>query len=186
MPAVIVATPKAVNANSYLTLVRANAIMDERLYVTAWTAATDDTKNRALIWSTALLDAMMEWQGNVTEPGTWNGTEQVGIQALRWPRYPVVNRDGYGYLNKDTIPLDIERATVELALSLLGSDRFAMPSILGQGIEEASVGSLRVKVSAAMVEDLIPANIYAMLAHLGNPIPEAQLGGTRRNKVKRV
>lgn len=257
----IIATPKATNANSYLTVARADALMALRLYATAWTAATGPTaedylangaatagaslvavdtgsgsftvgskfrfsghateytvtaalsapgnlafspvlasdvadneaisrttandKEKALVWATSLLDAMMEWEGVITEPGTWNGTEQVGIQALRWPRYPVANRDGNGYLNKDTIPADIERATVELALVLLTSDRFAMPSLLGQGIQSASVGSLSVTVSKDQVEDLIPPNIYALVAHLGRPIPQAHTGGTRRFPVTR-
>lgn len=257
----IVATPKATNANSYLTVARADALLALRLYASLWTAAegptaesyqangaalagassvpvdtgsgtftvgskvtfaghateytvtaalsapgslaispvlaagvadneavtraTPNDKEKALVWATSLLDAMMDWHGILTEPGTWDGIEQVGMQALRWPRQNVVNRDGYGYYNENEIPVEVEKATAELALVLLTSDRFSMPSLLGQGIEQASVGALSVTVGKGQVEDLIPANIYAMLAHLGRPIPEAKLSGTKMLPVRR-
>ena len=187
MPLVVNATPKSTTANSYVTRARADEILDARLYATDWTGATDANKDRAIVWATELLDGLMEWNGIITEPGTWNGTEQVGIQALRWPRYPVATRDGYGYLNKDTIPLDIERATAELALVLLGSDRFAAPSLLGLGFKEAAVGSLRVTVDteSTATTSVIPDNIQDMVAYLGKSIPQA-INGTKLNKVVRA
>lgn len=186
MPLVVDATPKGTNSNSYLTQVRASAILDARLYSSAWTNATSGDKDRAIVWATTLLDAMMDWLGTPTEPGIWNGSQQINAQALRWPRWGVLNRDKNAFLPKDLVPLDIEVATAELALALLSNDRFTAPSLLGQGIEEAAVGSIRVKVSKEMMEDLIPDNIYAMVAHLGQPIPEAQLGGSQLHKIDRT
>ena len=51
MAVTIDATAGGANANSYLTLSDANAIIDglvEDADVTAWASATDDQKNRAL------------------------------------------------------------------------------------------------------------------------------------------
>ena len=48
MALTIIATAKATNANSYVTLAEADAYLEGRLAVTNWDAASDDSKNRAL------------------------------------------------------------------------------------------------------------------------------------------
>ena len=240
----IVATPKATNANSYLTVARAKSLLSLRLYASSWDAGqTPDAENyqvnhalgyaggtstlavdggvgtftvgskvqfaghateytvtealaaagnlkispaltsavaddeaitrltpndqeRALVWATSLLDSMMDWKGVPT----------TTTQALRWPRYGLYNRDVSDVLDWDTIPADIEQATAELALALLGRDRFAMPELLGQGIVQASVGSLSVTVDPSQVVSIIPDNVLALVAHLGVLLPQAGTG----------
>lgn len=119
---------------------------------------TPSAKEKALIWATRLLDNLLEWYG----------TRKEDDQALRWPRYGVLDRDGDEY-DYDTVPADIEKATAELALELLGRNLFATPELLGQGFSEAQVGSLKVKVDKTQTEQAVPDNILAMVSHLGVP-----------------
>ncbi len=241
MPFLIV-TAKAIDANSYLTVSRANEILRSRLYTTNWDDATstpdaegylangsaspaagtvaidtgvgtfgvgtvikfaghdteytvqtalsapgslsilpvltasvaDDeevvrltgsSREKALIYATRLLDDLMNWFG----------AKRTLAQSLRFPRSGLVDRDGDN-LDDDTVPATIEEATAELALVLLGSDKFALPDLLGKGIREAKVGSLAVKVDKAGVEEVIPDNVLSLISHLGEINPDAERG----------
>ena len=117
---------------------------------------TPNTREKALMFATRVIDEMMQWYGTI----------RTTTQALRWPRAGVVDRDGNEY-DYDTVPGDIEEATAELALAFLDSDRFKTPELLGQGFREAKLGEMEVKVDRTMVEEAIPDNIRAMLAHMG-------------------
>lgn len=241
---VIIATPKATDANSYSTLSRANDIMAHRLYTDIWDAVTgpdaydylvndpgpalqigdtsvpidggtgtftsgtlvsfagdtteyrvlanregdgnmaispglvavpaDDSavtritandNEKALIWTTSIFDSMMTWKGYRT-------TEE---QALRFPRSGIVDKDGYS-IDEDTIPSILEVATAEQALVLLGSNKFKLPAILGQGIKEAKLGPMSVKVGDMQVEEVIPQNVLSLLDELGTLESAAQTG----------
>ena len=73
----------------------------------AWTAGTATTKAQALLMSTRLLDRL-DWQGvRVSAP-----------PALAWPRTGVVLPDG-STVDSTTIPGDISRGCVELAMAIL-------------------------------------------------------------------
>lgn len=136
---------------------------------------TASTKEKALIWATSVLDSLIDWYGYVLD------TDQV----LRWPRRDVYDREGF-QLDPLTIPYDIEVATAELALALLTKDRAAEPGILGQGIEEAAVGTLRVKVSKQQVEEVVPKHVLALIAHLGTLSQSAQTGSMKIVRLERA
>lgn len=126
---------------------------------------TANDREAALVWATRLLDQMMRWYGS-------KRTEE---QRLRWPRSGVVDADGYN-LDFDLIPELLEEATAELALSLLERNRFEQPGLLGQGIEEARLGPIAVKVGSEERIDVVPQNILSLLSPLGYLEPEAQHG----------
>ena len=240
--AVLIETAKATNANSYLSVLRGNAILGLRLYTTKWDdagltpnadgylvnggattgsttiavdtgtgtftatsevqfashstiyavstalsaagnlvittglteAVADDEvvsritayeKEKALVWATTLLDSVM----------IWNGTQRTTTQRLGWPRSGVVDPAGNSY-DYDTIPELLEIGTAELALVLLERNKFALPGILGQGLKEAKLGPMTVKVDSTQQEDVIPQNILAILSPLGHLEPEADVG----------
>ena len=78
MAIVLVATPNAADANSYLTLNDAQDIIDglvESDDVVAWGTATTDQKNRALYTATQRLDRER-----------YLGARATDTQALQWPR----------------------------------------------------------------------------------------------------
>lgn len=171
----LIATPKATNANSYVDVATADAHLDERLYVSDWTDASTDDKERALIWATRLLDDLMDWKG----------TPRTNDQALRWPRSGVFDRDQVQWFDEDTIPEPLEIATAELGLELLKRDRSAEPDLLGQGFREAKLGSLEVVVDRKQVLDLIPRNILSLIMVFGDPLPGATSSGMRVLDVER-
>jgi len=87
MAITIVATPNAANANSYLTLADAQAIIDgfvQDADVTAWATATTDQKNRALFTATQRLDRER-----------YLGARATDTQSLQWPRTGVRRPDTY-------------------------------------------------------------------------------------------
>lgn len=131
----------------------------------AVTRVTANDNEKALIWTTSIFDEMMTWKGYKT-------TED---QALRFPRSGIIDKDGYA-IDEDTIPEILERATAEQALVLMTSNKFALPSILGQGIKEAKLGPMSVKVGGMQVEEVIPQNVLSLLDVLGTLESAAQTG----------
>jgi hypothetical protein len=118
------ATVGGANANSYLTLEAAQAIIDgfvEDADVTAWASATTDQKNRALFTATQRLDRER-----------FLGARATDTQALQWPRTGVRKPDTYintyavgfpfrittDYYTDDEIPQQVQYAQVVLAVYL--------------------------------------------------------------------
>lgn len=153
MPIAIVATPGAADANSYLTLAAAQAIIDgfvQDADVTAWASATTDQKNRALFTATQRLDRER-----------YLGARATDTQALQWPRTGVRKPDTYintyavgfpfrittDYFTDTEIPTQIQYAQVVLAAYLNNN-----PDGLGlSGLEDyknVKIGSLDVTPSS--------------------------------------
>jgi hypothetical protein len=124
MAVTINASVGAVDANSYLTLADAQAIIDgfvEDADVTAWASATTDQKNRALFTATQRLDRER-----------FLGARATDTQALQWPRTGVRKPDTYintyavgfpfrittDYYTDDEIPQQVQYAQVVLAVYL--------------------------------------------------------------------
>lgn len=124
MPIAIDATVGGANANSYLTLADAQAIIDgfvQDADVTAWASATTDQKNRALFTATQRLDRERYLGARVTD-----------TQALQWPRTGVRRPDTYintyavgfpfrittDYFDDTEIPQQVKYAQIVLAVYL--------------------------------------------------------------------
>jgi len=118
------ATVGGANANSYLTLNNAQAIIDgfvQDADVTAWASATTDQKNRALFTATQRLDRER-----------FLGARATDTQALQWPRTGVRKPDTYintyavgfpfrittDYYTETEIPQQVQYAQVVLAVYL--------------------------------------------------------------------
>ncbi len=124
MAITIDATVGGANANSYLTLADAQAIIDgfvQDADVTAWASATTDQKNRALFTATQRLDRER-----------YLGARATDTQALQWPRTGVRKPDTYintytvgfpfrittDYFTDTEIPTQIKYAQALLAVYL--------------------------------------------------------------------
>ncbi|MHA6722859.1 DnaT-like ssDNA-binding protein [Sphingomonas sp. RS2018] len=92
--------------NSYASLAEAEEIVATRLFATAWNGAQEQTRSKALITATALLDRLR-----------WQGRPLAATQPLAWPRLP--ERCPHGYPLTTATPPDIVTACVELAVHLL-------------------------------------------------------------------
>ena len=124
MAIVLVATPNAADANTYLTLSDAQAIIDglvESDDVVAWGTATTDQKNRALYTATQRLDRER-----------YLGARATDTQSLQWPRTGVRKPDTYintyavgfpfrittDYFTDTEIPDQVKKAQAVLAVYL--------------------------------------------------------------------
>jgi hypothetical protein len=124
MAITIVATPGAANANSYLTLADAQAIIDgfvEDADVQHWGTGNTDSRNRALFTATQRLDRER-----------FLGARSNDTQALQWPRTGVRRPDTYintyavgfpfrittDYFDDTEIPQQVKYAQVLLAVYL--------------------------------------------------------------------
>jgi hypothetical protein len=149
MAVVIVATPGAANANSYLTLAEAQAIIDgfvQDADVQHWGSGNTDSRNRALFTATQRLDRER-----------FLGARATDTQALQWPRTGVRKPDTYintyavgfpfrittDYFTDTEIPTQIQYAQAVLAAFLHNNT-----SALGlSGLEDyknVKIGSLDV------------------------------------------
>lgn len=153
MALTIVATAKSSTANSYVTLAEAEAYMVGRLAVTNWDAATDDEKNRSLKMATDEL-----------EKYEYKGIRTTQAQRLQWPRYDVLDRDGWAY-DQDTVPRPIKEATYELALALTDGTYEIVPNQLAQ-FERVRVGSLDISPRDSYQAAPLPDPIRRLIAPL--------------------
>lgn len=105
------ATPLSPTANSFVTVARADEILDVDLFYAAlWTAVTDaDTKARAVITATSILNRF-----------AFAGLKSTEEQALEFPRYGVYDQSGW-LADSGLIPPFVERATAFLAAELIKS-----------------------------------------------------------------
>lgn len=149
MAVVIDATAGGANANSYLTLAQAQAIIDgfvEDADVQHWNSGNTDSRNRALFTATQRLDRER-----------FLGARATDTQALQWPRTGVRKPDTYintyavgfpfrittDYFTDTEIPQQIKYAQAVLAVFLHNNT-----SALGlSGLEDyknVKIGSLDV------------------------------------------
>jgi len=151
----LVATAGSATANAYATTSDGDTYFDERLNVDAWTSATTDNKERALIMASRRLDAE-RFQGEKAATG----------QALEWPRVWAFDKDGEEY-SSSAIPTVVQHATFELALRLLNdgdTDTFA-----NTGLEEfkrAKVGEMEVERYAGFSAGQLPENVKRIISHV--------------------
>jgi len=160
------------DANSYASRSDGNAYADSRLHSTAWTGASDDDKDRALIQATRTID--QEFQ--------FNGYKANQSQALAWPRIecPDPDQPGYSshlalrfipgaYVDPTIVPVDVVNATCELAIALLAGDRTG--DAQGDGIKRIDIaGALEVEFSGQSAPLVVTRDVIHALAKYAQPI----------------
>lgn len=127
MPLVIIATPGASDANSFVTAAEMTAYCEGRLNASVWTGAA------------AQLPALVEASRDLSYL-YWKGSTVDAAQALAWPRAWVqdpdapyddeaITLDDIVYFDEDIVPQRVKDATCELALQYLkaGTTDIAMP-----------------------------------------------------------
>ena len=122
-------------------------------------------RERTIIWGTSLFDQLLVYEG----------FKRTIEQALRHPRSAIYDPDGEQY-DPDKIADLLEFALAEFVLVLLEKDKFRLPGILGQGLSEAELGPMKVKVDADQQEAIIPDNVLAILSPLAKLEAQASKG----------
>jgi hypothetical protein len=124
-------------ATSYCSLVFANAYhLKNKRTATAWAALSDTQKEYRLEHATEVIDCECYFEGTPAHL-------QPDEQALQWPRYGVYDRNDIP-IDGDEIPLDLQRATAELAYRLEEKDLQKEPT---RGILSVGAGRNAVAVT---------------------------------------
>lgn len=136
MSITIVATAGAADANSFVTVLEADAYLATRLNASAWTG--DENKKAALCEATRELSL-----------ATYQGDRASETQALAWPRFNAPNPDGtscYALYDETVIPQRIKDATCELALEFLRAGTTDVAALDTKiGVIEKTVGPLTTR-----------------------------------------
>lgn len=146
------ATVGGTSANSFVSLEDAESYFEGRPFASAWTAASESTREQALVFASRILNRM-KWAGN-----KGSTTNTASTQALAWPRRwsPSLEYDAppdwvsayfvdtnVEYYSSLTMPTPLKDATCELALEVLNagtSDPFVTDST--RNIKSETVGPL--------------------------------------------
>jgi hypothetical protein len=136
MPVTLTATAGAHTANTYVSLADAKTILGDYLtdITSAWDAATDDDKSRALIMATRHIDSLRlygeKYYGEYDE-----GADDY--QPLHFPTVNDTDEDGDLF-----IPAAVERATALQAAFILrnGSNAVAASDLASTGVKSTSIG----------------------------------------------
>lgn len=164
----LIATPGAIDANSYMTVAEADALASYRLGTLTWTTTPTEQKEVALIQATRYMDTL-----------EYIGAKASADQALSWPR--VRARCGDKSYDAETIPTEVKEATFDLAEGLLNNpgliSRQGIPtstSTTGELVTGVSNADLkRLKLDVMELEwrettnsDKFPATPISVMPHL--------------------
>lgn len=162
MAAVLIATPGASDANSYITLAEAQDYADGDIDAVEWYAASTDQKTRALITATRNLDLV----GFVGERAT-------STQALAWPRKNFTTTEKT--YAEGEIPAEIKQATWQLANSLVrdmviagqvSGSQSLIPGIPNSGLKRVKLDVMEVEWKQEVPAKITPLKALPQLQQL--------------------
>ncbi|MCP3065798.1 hypothetical protein LXT21_44230 [Myxococcus sp. K38C18041901] len=146
------ATPGGPAADSYSTLVEADAYHSARGHNAEWAAASVEARERVLKWATRVLDTHYRYLG----------ARASAAQSLAWPRRGVVF-DG-ATVSATAIPAQLRWAVAEFAFRLLQEDWTAgLGPVVDEGVQ---VGPLKTSKETHVA---IPAEVAALVSPLVVP-----------------
>jgi|ERR1041385_1957589 hypothetical protein len=146
----LIATIGGSTSNSYVTLTEANDYFADRLNTTEWDAATSETKEKALVTATRRIDEEQFF-----------GYKVSNTQALKWPRYNVLDEDGFFFFAPDLIPEPIKQAVFITALELLRAD-FLAENYMGN-FSYFSAGTVQIKQFTQQSAGRLPSDAFRLL-----------------------
>lgn len=167
-PPTLIATAGASDANTYATLAQANAYHEAHVHGEAWRTALTETKQRALLTATRLLDQHV----------IWNGTATSSSQALLWPRTGLLDAKGYT-LSASAIPTFLADACAELARQILTEDRTADSDVEAKGLTSLTVGPIAMTFKSAVAGKVLPDAVWYLISRWG-AIQSRQIDGPLR------
>lgn len=167
------------DANSYAAVADGDAYHDGHLYASTWTAATNATKEKALVMASRLIDGLFQF----------NGFKRLSTQSLQWPRRECRDPDNSNgvvpglllargpFLDETKVPPIVVNATCELARALLVEDRTDNPE--GEGLRSMNVvGSLGLVFEPGDRQPVISSVVQAWLGRFGEYMERSK--GTAR------
>lgn len=137
MSVTVIATPGAVDANSFATVSEIDTYYLSRVPATTaaqWQDAADDDKAAAAIMATLWMTNLIKWRNYTT----------TTTQSLPWPRYNMWRRNGWSQVPQDEVPQEVKNAQAELARLFLISDRTEELQQLVNGVGVLKVGPIQI------------------------------------------
>lgn len=152
------ATVGGAASNSYVTLAEATAYFAGREPSVAWDDAAAADQEDGLLTATRRIE-QERFHGHTVLPLT--GTSSGPTQALSFPRYGVLSREGWTYLHT-VIPEGIKRAQLEATYAILSGDLAVAETGL-ERFRSAKVGPLAVEINHARVGGALPSAVLREL-----------------------
>lgn len=158
MPVTFQPDPSLAGYNSFVSLEEADDYHEMRLHNTDWTGATVETKQKALMWATNLLNNLK-----------WKGLLASATQPLQWPRQNLsyYEEDDFGQViyvevSSTEPPIEIKMGTAELALYLIGNDETAPTGL--EGFKEIKVDVISMKIDDINLPDWKKESVMQLVA----------------------
>lgn len=156
----LIATPGAVDANSFVTRAEASLLLKFELQSAAWTEAEPETQDATLITATR----------KIVESVDWYGVPVTTTQALPWPM--AGQGDRYGRVIASTvIPDDIKRATALWALALVQHQAYVQETSGLAAMQQIHVEDITITMRTPQPiapEGHVPAFVRPLLALYGD------------------
>lgn len=130
------------DAESYVSVADTDTYHTKHGDPAAWSGSSTANKESALRIATQYLDARYG--------GRWHGTRINETMALDWPRYGVIDRDGFT-VSSSAVPARLEDATAYIALKVREGDTL-VPDVDAAGnvtSESKQLGPLSKSVTYA-------------------------------------
>lgn len=174
MAPTINATSGSSTANSYATVLEADAYFESRSALpTAW-GDSESSKEALLVMATRLLDAMFRGTRILVQASggipahylvrrKWTGLPATTIQRLAWPRSGMYDQNGNA-IGETIIPQDLKDALSELAGQLGIADRTLDNDVAIQGITSVRAGSVAVSFrDGTILSQVIPEAVLNLI-----------------------
>ena len=160
MPLVVDATVGGVNANSFQTVAEIDDYFLSRVpssVAAQWSDLTPAEKDAAAVMATTWITALVHWTQYPT----------TLTQALPWPQYGQLKRNGLEYVSDSVIPQELKNCHAEVALYLSQEDRIAESDVIKLGIQRIKAGSVdlqfREKIPVQNQPAIVPETFWNLL-----------------------
>jgi hypothetical protein len=148
------------DADSYVTVLEADAYLASRGVPAAWAALDDTAKAALLVRATDYMQAAYR--------GRWKGFRRSDTQALDWPRQGVMLDDlPYGALVKfDIVPGQVKAAQIELATRQMTAGDTPLMQDLTRGVVSETIGPISTTYDTHSPQQVRYAQVDALLSPL--------------------
>lgn len=161
------------DANSFTSVEFADDYVDTNIHISAdWLALEEGTKQRLLVRASLYLSRMILWEGTRIDEDS----------GLPWPRAGVYNIDGF-LVDEDVIPIELQQATVELAVHFMSGD-LASTASTTSALEEIVVDVIELKYADPVDPEIVPNFVLALIDGLGVLRPKP--GRSNFKKIRRT
>lgn len=162
-------TPSSSVSNSYLSVQEADDYFGGRFGADKWATFSNTQKQQLLVTSTKQLDTAL-----------FGGRRSKQIQSLQWPRYALVDNDGYP-ISDTEIPNKVKEATCEMALWIwTEEDRLLSDTEILQ-VDTYKVGPIDIAVNKERI--VFPPKVEELLKSIG---PSVLVDANTANTISAV